>query len=143
MKTIQIFLSLYRKSFIFKNFNKFFLIQFQKSIFNETALHLAAKNNKTKVIEFLLSQKVIEIGKKAFKNTPIKEITIPYFIQSIGDEAFKGCNNLFTVLFETPSSVQKIGNNTFRDCIVLTNIEIPESVTSIGEKAFRQCNKYW
>lgn len=91
------------------------------------------------MIEFLLSQKDIKIGKKAFKNTPIKEITIPYFIQSIGDEAFKGCNNLFTVLFETPSSVQKIGNNAFRDCIELTNIEIPESVTSIGEKAFRQC----
>lgn len=102
-------------------------------------MNLAAKSNYTKIVNLLLSQEEIEIGNKAFKNTPIKEITIPCFIKSIGDEAFNECMELRSVLFEVPSSCKKIGKKAFNYCVALNDIEIPESVTSIGKKAFFNC----
>ncbi len=65
---------------------------------------------------------------------------IPASVTTIGDYAFRYCNNLKTVTFAEDSQLQTIGSNTFCDCDALEEITIPEGVTTIGEEAFYSCN---
>ena len=58
-------------------------------------------------------------------------------LTSIGDDAFKYCYGLTNV--DIPNSVISIGNGAFRGCSNVTNITIPNSVTSIGDYAFDGC----
>ena len=59
-------------------------------------------------------------------------------VTSIGDYAFRGCNNLTSVIL--PSSLTNIGYMSFYYCSSLTSVTIPDSVTSIGEGAFYNCS---
>ena len=64
-------------------------------------------------------------------------VTIPYGVTSIGDDTFRGCNNLTSVTI--PSSVTSIGDAAFKDCLSLKSVTIPDSVTCIGKWAFCHC----
>ena len=55
-------------------------------------------------------------------------------VTSIGHSAFRGCDNLTSVII--PDSVIRIDADAFRDCTALEDIIIPDSVTSIGAGAF-------
>ena len=58
---------------------------------------------------------------------------------SIGDNAFKWCNNLAMTNLIIPDSVTYIGVNAFTDSPLITgNIFIPDSVTFIGTGSFNQ-----
>jgi len=58
---------------------------------------------------------------------------------SIGDNAFKWCNNLAMTNLIIPDGVTSIGVNAFTDSPLITgNIFIPDSVTSIGTGSFNQ-----
>ena len=65
------------------------------------------------------------------------DITIPDSVTSIGDYAFRGCNNLISVTI--PDSVTSIGNAAFAFCKNLASITIPDGVISIGDQAFCGC----
>lgn len=55
------------------------------------------------------------IGKGSFNdNCTLKKITIPASVTSIGDEAFKGCHELKTVIFTDASTMQSIGTDAFK-----------------------------
>lgn len=55
------------------------------------------------------------IGKGSFNdNCTLKKITIPASVISIGDEAFKGCHKLETVIFTDASTMQSIGKDAFK-----------------------------
>lgn len=60
-----------------------------------------------------------------------------YTVSKIGDDAFSGCNKLYSV--NIPNSVTSIGNNAFFRCIRLNSVDIPNSVTIIGDNAFCKC----
>lgn len=71
------------------------------------------------------------------------QISIPAYspdtgdrVTSIGEEAFRDCNNLASIVI--PDCVTTIGNRAFQNC-ALTSIVIPDSVTSIGNAAFANC----
>lgn len=53
----------------------------------------------------------------------------------IGDQAFKGCTNLATVVL--PTGLESIGNQAFENCnnLISINLEVTQ-VTSIGQAAF-------
>lgn len=74
------------------------------------------------------------IGKR-FQDAEL--ITIPEWLRSIEDSAFKGCHSLTAV--RIPEGVQSIGESAFLNCSSLTTVSIPESVTSIGSYAFSNC----
>jgi hypothetical protein len=65
-------------------------------------------------------------------------IPIPSGDTSIGNNAFKGCGSLTSVII--PLGVTAIGNGAFAECKSLTNITISSSVTDIGDNAFMGCD---
>lgn len=67
----------------------------------------------------------------------IKNIVIPDYITSIGNNTFFNCRNLTSITI--PNSVTSIGENAFDSCQSLTNITIPNRVTFIREYTFHDC----
>ena len=61
-------------------------------------------------------------------------MTIGNSVTSIGDEVFRGCTGLTSVVIG--DSVASIGESAFCYCTGLTSIVIPDSVTSIGYETF-------
>lgn len=60
-----------------------------------------------------------------------------YKITSIGDYAFKNCENVSRVFL--PNELKVIGYCSFYGCRNLSSINIPNKVTSIGVEAFNYC----
>ena len=58
-------------------------------------------------------------------------------IDTIENEAFRGCSKLTTI--ELPPNIQVVSNSLFYDCTALKNISIPSKVTKIDDYAFRNC----
>lgn len=80
-----------------------------------------------------------KIGERAFANTNISEITIPYGTLEIANGAFENCFNLETV--NLPENIlTSIGNSTFNHCIKLKSISLPGSLNYLGADAFRECS---
>ena len=67
---------------------------------------------------------------------PLRSITIPNSVKSIGNGAFYLCNSLQSVTI--PNSVTKIEDGAFSGC-GFQSVSIPNSVTSIGDGAFSWC----
>lgn len=70
-------------------------------------------------------------------STGVSSATIASGITSLGNYAFRDCENLATVTL--PASVTAIGDYAFRNCTSLATVTLPASVTAIGEYAFSDC----
>jgi len=81
---------------------------------------------------------VTAIGSYAFDGSNIVYINLPSTVTSIGQYAFRDCDQLQT--FSFPKSLKTIGYGAFYDCYDLNNIIIPGNVTTIGDHAFNSCN---
>lgn len=68
----------------------------------------------------------------------VENFTIPDTVETIADNAFKGCENLTSVTI--PESVTTIGSSAFSGCSSLATVSIPESVTTIGSGVFDGCD---
>ena len=68
----------------------------------------------------------------------ICENGVEYTVNIIGENAFKDCNNITTVIIS--DTITTIESGAFDNCSNLTRIEIPANVTSFGENVFNQCN---
>lgn len=101
---------------------------------------------------------LIECTERYTENT----LSIPDGVTEIGDGAFMGNTTIHTIVF--PVSLQKIGNDAFRDsaltsadlsgcrqltiicnsafagCTQLTEVNLPESAQTIEESVFRGCS---
>jgi len=80
---------------------------------------------------------VTEIGRSAFFEGKITNVTIPSGVTTIGETAFGNCSNLRSVTI--PGSISTIGEYAFGACTSLTSITIPSGVRSIGDQAFSNC----
>ena len=63
---------------------------------------------------------------------------LPYYVKSIGNEAFQRRNQIQTVSF--PPGLSRIGERAFQGCAFLKKIELPATVTELGNAAFSDCS---
>ena len=62
---------------------------------------------------------------------------IPNNIEIIGDQAFRDCTNLQSIII--PDNVTKIGKGSFWNCTNLKSINLPDNITIIEDYAFLNC----
>ncbi len=80
----------------------------------------------------------VVIAKDGFSHPEVVEnLIIGEGIKVIGDNAFKECKNLAQV--ELPSSLTSIGADAFNGCTKLTKLWLPSNLKAIGNNAFRDC----
>lgn len=70
-------------------------------------------------------------------HSQIKRVVISEGVTSIGDNAFKGCEELRTIVL--PSSIETIGRECFYWCVKLDSISLPPGVNVISIGAFSGC----
>ena len=59
-------------------------------------------------------------------NCDLIKVTIPASVTSIGDNAFKGCHNLRTVIYTDASTIQHIGTDAFKTQVTTCGCKLPE-----------------
>ena len=83
---------------------------------------------------------VTSIGANAFSdNYRIKEVLIPYSVDTIDNCAFWHCYNLEHV--DIPYTVNRIGSSAFNSCKNLTSIALPQSLQKLETCVFMGCEK--
>ena len=82
---------------------------------------------------------VTSIGRCAFMNSGLTNITIPSGVTKIAYSTFYGCRDLTSVII--PGTVTTIEDNAFSGCSKLETITLPPSVTSISGGSFFGCDK--
>lgn len=85
-----------------------------------------------------------EIGKWAFNNCALTEITIPTSVTIIREEAFKGCSALKTLKFEAGTSEKELvlKEEAFFGCgnmDLANNGVLPSRIISIANRTFQGC----
>lgn len=87
-----------------------------------------------------------EIGKWAFNNCALTEITIPASVTIIREEAFKDCSALTTLKFEAGTSESEkelvLKDGAFLDCGNMDLADdgvLPSRIISIADHTFKQC----
>lgn len=68
-----------------------------------------------------------------------RTLVVPAGVRSIGALAYFGDNSLDSVIFESGSRLETIGEYAFADCQALRHVSLPGSVTSLGEGCFSMC----
>ncbi|EJK77383.1 hypothetical protein THAOC_00790, partial [Thalassiosira oceanica] len=68
----------------------------------------------------------------------LQKVTVPSTVTELGNEAFKGCDKLVEV--QLNEGMQKIGKKAFQYCIDLRSVTIPSTVTLLDEWAFHGCS---
>ncbi len=69
----------------------------------------------------------------------IRDLVLPSSLVSIGQQAFAGCGQLESLVFEGGIQLTTIPFGCFQDCAKLTEVTIPDSVTGIEGLAFFGC----
>lgn len=77
---------------------------------------------------------VTSIGADAFEGAGLKKLALPKHLASIGDSAFRACENLKSV--EIPGTVKEIGQTAFWDCEKLSSVKLNEGVEVLGKGCF-------
>lgn len=79
---------------------------------------------------------ITKIADRQFDGSPIKSITIPGTVTTIGMSAFSGCANLTAI--DLPSSVTEIDGYAFSST-GLTAVTLPKHLRELGTDAFAGC----
>ncbi|MBQ7500570.1 MAG: leucine-rich repeat domain-containing protein, partial [Clostridia bacterium] len=67
----------------------------------------------------------------------IEKLVVEEGVTSIGDNSFSNCVKLTEV--SLPQTLTRIGRNAFNDCALLESIDLPDGLTEIGLSAFGNC----
>lgn len=70
------------------------------------------------------------IDNQSFNSSTIKELTIPYGVETIGISAFAGCQQLEKAVL--PATVYEIGNRTFSQCTKLSELVLLMDLVPTG-----------
>lgn len=92
--------------------------------------------NEVIIPETIDGQKVREIADGVFQNRLIERVVIPDTVEKIGDNVFKNCQ--FLTEIELSENLKSIGNSAFENTGI-TRMNIPSTVKTIGRSAFKEC----
>ena len=99
----------------------------------------AAFMRNTNLEEVTISNNIIHIGDRAFRETGLTNVEIPSSVKEIGIYAFSGCEYLQSVIFN--EGLEKINISAFAACTNLLTIILPSTLTTIEQYAFQNCLK--
>lgn len=91
-----------------------------------------------KKVTFAENSELISIGKCAFSNSSLENITIPSSVTKICEEAFSSCQYLIEFEFQEDSKLTLISKKAFSNSS-LQVISIPQNVEKIEDSAFYDC----
>ena len=80
---------------------------------------------------------ITKIANRQFDGSPIKSITIPGTVTTVGMGAFSDCANLTAI--DLPSSVTEIDGYAFKNCTALTAVTLPKHLRRLDTEAFFGC----
>lgn len=84
--------------------------------------------------------RVVAIGPHAFSSSrKLEAVVLPRSVETIGYNAFVGCNALTSVEIKEPSALRQIDRQAFLACKSLASFRVPRSVETIGRYAFEMC----
>ena len=87
-------------------------------------------------IESVVISGAVDVPRDMFgKCTGLKKVTLKNGVRSIGEDAFRDCGSLESVIFEN-TVLEKISDGAFWGCSALSSIALPDSVTEIERNAF-------
>ncbi|MBQ6058146.1 MAG: leucine-rich repeat domain-containing protein [Treponema sp.] len=95
--------------------------------------------NPVNLTGIILPKTLTKIIQFAFESTSFKKITIPASVIAIGRNAFEN-SGLEEITFEKNSALDNIGQNAFHNSN-LKSITLPESLQDIQDNAFDACSK--
>ena len=106
--------------------------------------HAFSYCNSLTTVTFAEDSQLKSIGGSAFYGTEhahprFKEIQIPDSVETIGNAAFRYCQDLERITL--PSTLQKLSNTTFHGCTALSEVTFPASLKTIEKGAFIGCRK--
>ena len=82
---------------------------------------------------YAIPASVKKMAKRCFLSAQnITSMVIPKNVESLGQEALLGAQELKTVTFEEPSKITELGFRTFGSCPKLTTVTFPTSLKKIG-----------
>ncbi len=94
--------------------------------------------NTPKIKSIVLPDSITVISTDAFVGSSVESVKIPKNVTHIFERAFEN-TNIHSVEFEKGSVLTYIGEDAFKGCRNLQSIVIPASVTDIGPNAFSDC----
>lgn len=82
-----------------------------------------------------------QVSEGAFSMTAITVFYLHSGITSIGEAAFKQCENLTNIVLDSNSQLSSIGEAAFMQCGNLQEITLPVNITIISDRAFQYCSQ--
>ena len=95
-------------------------------------------NYHSKFNKIVVSKGVTTIGAYAFNYLEVTSVSLPGTLKTIGNHAFKYCQNLTEIAI--PSSVTRIDDYAFTCCTNLMKINLPKGITKISDGTFNYCS---
>ena len=83
-------------------------------------------------------QGITTLAIDAFLFSQVASVTLSEGLQTIGDTAFFGCENITAL--EIPSTVTRIGGGAFQGCYQLTEITIPDGIPALADNLLCDCS---
>lgn len=91
--------------------------------------------------DLVIPQEITGIRNYAFyAGKSIKTVTFHEKVETIGESAFSGCENLELTRDKLPNYLKIIGSSAFSNCKKISAVAIPSSVINIADGAFRGCS---